>query len=205
MFSPIMPAGAFDRGLVSTPYGKVDEHVLSFIIVVSSLYNGHDDDDGDDIDDNDGNDDDDDDGDDDHDDDNDDDGDDDHDDDDNDDDGDDDNDDDGSPILSPVGFSWNDLPSSHKGATGLVTVVDMFGFESSKINQLEQMCINLCSETLQHFYNTHIFKSSEEYCREEDICSDLDVDYVDNASCIELMTCQRAGIFTLLDAETAFA
>ena len=33
------------------------------------------------------------------------------------------------------------------------------------MNQLEQLCVNLCSETLQHFYNTHIFKSREEYSR----------------------------------------
>ena len=34
-----------------------------------------------------------------------------------------------------------------------------------KVNQLEQICVNLCSETLQHFYNTHIFKSAGDFIR----------------------------------------
>ena len=38
-------------------------------------------------------------------------------------------------------------------------------FFLSQVNHLEQLCVNLCSETLQHFYNTHIFKSREEYSR----------------------------------------
>ncbi|XP_031571952.1 unconventional myosin-XV-like [Actinia tenebrosa] len=109
----------------------------------------------------------------------------------------------GSPTLSPVLSSFNGLLSIPKGTTGLVAVMDMFGFENrNNVNQLEQICINLCSETIQHFYNTHIFKSSEEYCREDDI--HLDADYVDNAACIELLTCQRAGILTLLDKESLF-
>ena len=56
----------------------------------------------------------------------------------------------------------------------------MFGFEDSKPSQLEQLCINLSSETMQHFYNTHIFKSSIESCRDEGIASDVVIDYIDN-------------------------
>ncbi|KAK2557261.1 Unconventional myosin-VIIb [Acropora cervicornis] len=40
---------------------------------------------------------------------------------------------------------------------------------------------------------------------EEDILSDLTADYFDNAPCIELLTCQRAGVLTLLDKESLFA
>ena len=64
----------------------------------------------------------------------------------------------------------------------------MFGFEDSKPSQLEQLCINLCSETMQHFYNTHIFKSSIESCREEGITYDVSIDYVDNVPCIDLIS-----------------
>ena len=64
----------------------------------------------------------------------------------------------------------------------------MFGFEDSKPSQLEQLCINLCSETMQHFYNTHIFKSSVESCKEEGITSDANIDYVDNVPCIDLIS-----------------
>ncbi len=39
-------------------------------------------------------------------------------------------------------------------------ILDMFGFEDSKPSHLEQLCINLCSETMQHFFNTHTLKTS---------------------------------------------
>lgn len=110
------------------------------------------------------------------------------------------------PVITPP--STPSLDGSFqftKGASGLIGIIDMFGFENSEVNQLEQLCVNLCSETLQHFYNTHIFKSREEYSREDGVLSDFGVDYFDNAPCIELLTCQRAGILTVLDKESLFA
>ena len=53
---------------------------------------------------------------------------------------------------------------------------------------LLQLCINLCAETMQHFYNTHIFKSSVESCREEGISLDIDIEYVDNVPVIDLIS-----------------
>lgn len=58
----------------------------------------------------------------------------------------------------------------------------------SQPSQLEHLCINLCAETMQHFYNTHIFKSSIESCRDEGIRCDVEVDYVDNVPCIDLIS-----------------
>ncbi len=71
---------------------------------------------------------------------------------------------------------------------GFIGILDMFGFEDSKPSQLEQLSINLCAETMQHFYNTHIFKSSIESCREEGITLDVTVDYVDNVPVIDLIS-----------------
>ena len=72
---------------------------------------------------------------------------------------------------------------------GFIGILDMFGFEDSKPSQLEHLCINLCSETMQHFYNTHIFKSSIESCREEGISTnDVVIEYVDNVPCIDLIS-----------------
>ena len=71
---------------------------------------------------------------------------------------------------------------------GFIGILDMFGFEDSKPSQLEQLCINLSSETMQHFYNTHIFKSSIESCRDEGIASDVVIDYIDNVPCIDLIS-----------------
>ena len=78
---------------------------------------------------------------------------------------------------------------------GFIGILDMFGFEDSKPSQLEQLCINLCSETMQHFYNTHIFKSSIESCREEGITYDVTIDYVDNVPCIDLISSLVSSIF----------
>lgn len=63
---------------------------------------------------------------------------------------------------------------------------------------LEHLCINLCSETMQHFYNTHIFKSSIESCRDEEIHCDVEVDYVDNVPCIDLISSLVGILFHIL-------
>uniref|UniRef100_A0A0K2TNA5 Unconventional myosinIXblike [Megachile rotundata] n=2 Tax=Lepeophtheirus salmonis TaxID=72036 RepID=A0A0K2TNA5_LEPSM len=84
---------------------------------------------------------------------------------------------------------------------GFIGILDMFGFEDSKPSRLEHLCINLCSETMQHFYNTHIFKSSIESCRDEGIITDLVVDYVDNVPCIDLISSLRTGLLSMLDVE----
>lgn len=84
---------------------------------------------------------------------------------------------------------------------GFIGILDMFGFEDSKPSQLEQLCINLSSETMQHFYNTHIFKSSIESCRDEGIASDVVIDYIDNVPCIDLISSLRTGLLSMLDVE----
>lgn len=86
---------------------------------------------------------------------------------------------------------------------GFIGILDMFGFEEPKPSHLEHLCINLCAETMQHFYNTHIFKSSVESCRDEGIMCDTDVDYVDNVPCIDLISSLRTGLLSMLDAECA--
>ncbi|XP_032669499.1 unconventional myosin-IXb isoform X1 [Odontomachus brunneus] len=84
---------------------------------------------------------------------------------------------------------------------GFIGILDMFGFEDPKPSQLEHLCINLCAETMQHFYNTHIFKSSIESCRDEGIPCDVEVDYVDNVPCIDLISSLRTGLLSMLDVE----
>lgn len=56
---------------------------------------------------------------------------------------------------------------------------------------------------MQHFYNTHIFKSSIESCRDEGIAYDenTEIDYVDNVPCIDLISSLRTGLLSLLDNE----
>lgn len=94
------------------------------------------------------------------------------------------------------------LNNAVKHATdGFIGILDMFGFEDPKLSQLEHLCINLCAETMQHFYNTHIFKSSIESCRDEGINCEVEVDYVDNVPCIDLISSLRTGLLSMLDVE----
>ena len=41
---------------------------------------------------------------------------------------------------------------------------------------------------MQHFYNTHTLKTAIETCRDEGITCGLEVDYADNAHCIDLIS-----------------
>ncbi|XP_047737603.1 myosin-A [Hyalella azteca] len=103
---------------------------------------------------------------------------------------------------SKASKSMSVLNSAVKHATdGFIGILDMFGFEDPKPSHLEHLCINLCAETMQHFYNTHIFKSSVESCREEGISSIVEVDYVDNVPCIDLISSLRTGLLSMLDVE----
>ncbi|CAK1550870.1 unnamed protein product [Leptosia nina] len=86
---------------------------------------------------------------------------------------------------------------------GFVGILDMFGFEDAAPSRLEHLCANLCAETMQHFYNTHVFKSSTESCREEGVPGALEVEYVDNVPCIDLVSSLRTGLLAALDAECA--
>ncbi|XP_065202156.1 unconventional myosin-Va isoform X2 [Planococcus citri] len=88
-----------------------------------------------------------------------------------------------------------------RATDGSIGILDMFGFEEPKPACLEHLCINLCAETMQHFYNTHIFKSSIESCRDEGINCDVEIDYVDNVPCIDLISSLKTGLLSMLDVE----
>ncbi|KAJ8318178.1 hypothetical protein KUTeg_003269, partial [Tegillarca granosa] len=108
--------------------------------------------------------------------------------------------------LSSKNSAFNRLGSSRSfdkstKVDGFISIVDMFGFEISEVNRLEQLCINLCAETMQHYYNTHIFKSTSQALQEEDIRVETEVAYFDNEPILELLSSQRSGIFHILDTE----
>ncbi|OTF78491.1 Myosin X-like protein [Euroglyphus maynei] len=112
-----------------------------------------------------------------------------------------------SSIGSACGKSYKSMAVlqnaiRYSSMEGFIGILDMFGFEDARPSRLEQLCINLCAETMQHFYNTHIFKSSIESCRDEGIKPDLEIDYVDNVPCIDLISSLRTGLFSLIDYES---
>ncbi|ONK60494.1 uncharacterized protein A4U43_C08F19090 [Asparagus officinalis] len=88
-------------------------------------------------------------------------------------------------------------------AKSIIGVLDIYGFESFKINSFEQLCINLTNEKLQQHFNQHVFKmEQEEYTREEIDWSY--VEFVDNQDVLDLIEKKPGGIIALLDEACMF-
>ena len=83
------------------------------------------------------------------------------------------------------GQKWRS--SKEMVGSGFVGVCDLWGFQDSKPNGLEQMCINLSSETLQHFYQTFTLKTAR----------GGDCDRSHSQEIIQLMTSQVCGVWSL--------
>ncbi|TXG55731.1 hypothetical protein EZV62_017044 [Acer yangbiense] len=105
-------------------------------------------------------------------------------------------------------FDWivekiNSSIGQDPNASSLIGVLDIYGFESFKINSFEQLCINLTNEKLQQHFNQHVFKmEQEEYTREEINWSY--VEFVDNQDVLDLIEKKPGGIIALLDEACMF-
>ena len=81
-----------------------------------------------------------------------------------------------------------------------IGILDIFGFENFDANFLEQFNINFANEKLQQYFNRHIFSLEQiEYTKEG--LEWKDIDYVDNAECLDLIE-RRLGIISLIDEES---
>ncbi|CAN8247655.1 unnamed protein product [Cochlearia groenlandica] len=105
-------------------------------------------------------------------------------------------------------FDWivdkiNSSIGQDPNAKSLIGVLDIYGFESFKINSFEQLCINLTNEKLQQHFNQHVFKmEQEDYTREEIDWSY--VEFVDNQDVLDLIEKKPGGIIALLDEACMF-
>ncbi|XP_069078387.1 unconventional myosin-IXa isoform X3 [Pleurodeles waltl] len=98
-------------------------------------------------------------------------------------------------------LNTKDLEENSK--TLSIGVLDIFGFEDYESNSFEQFCINFANERLQYYFNQHIFKLEQEEYRAEGI-SWHNIDYIDNSSCIQLISKKPTGLLQLLDEESNF-
>ncbi|KAG8391355.1 hypothetical protein BUALT_Bualt01G0179200 [Buddleja alternifolia] len=105
-------------------------------------------------------------------------------------------------------FDWivekiNSSIGQDRNAKSIIGVLDIYGFESFKINSFEQLCINLTNEKLQQHFNQHVFKmEQEEYTKEEINWSY--VEFVDNQDVLDLIEKKPGGIIALLDEACMF-
>lgn len=84
-----------------------------------------------------------------------------------------------------------------------ISLLDIFGFEDLEENSFEQLCINYANETLQHYFNKHIFKlEQQEYQKERLEWTQLT--WNDNSPVIQLLSKKPVGILHLLDDESNF-
>jgi len=81
-----------------------------------------------------------------------------------------------------------------------VGLLDIFGFENFKYNSFEQLCINFANEKLQQFFLLQVFKNEEELHVKEGVAW-KEIEYQDNAPCIELLEKPPNGVFRLLDSQ----
>ncbi|GFR96071.1 myosin-XV [Elysia marginata] len=105
-------------------------------------------------------------------------------------------------ILHPSLPSFLGLSLSKKSSESFIGILDLFGFETSEPNRLEQLCSNLCAEAMQHYYNTHVFRAPADALQDEGIQQEVDVCYFNNTPVIELLSAQSVGILSILDELT---
>ncbi|XP_072386404.1 unconventional myosin-XV [Diabrotica undecimpunctata] len=84
-----------------------------------------------------------------------------------------------------------------------ISLLDIFGFENLNENSFEQLCINFASESLQLYFNKHVFKlEQQEYAKERLEWTNLT--WTDNTPVIHLLGKKPVGILHLLDDESNF-
>ena len=85
---------------------------------------------------------------------------------------------------------------------GLVGLLDIFGFESFKVNRFEQLCINYTNEKLQQKYTIDVFQAVQEEYEFEGI--ELpNLVYQDNTEVIGLIE-GRMGLIAMLNEVSQF-
>ena len=83
---------------------------------------------------------------------------------------------------------------------GLIGILDIFGFEIFTKNSLEQLCINLANEALQHHFNYHIFTGEMEMYEKEGITG-IRLEYKDNQDVLDVIVKPPSGVLAILNEE----
>ncbi len=93
--------------------------------------------------------------------------------------------------------NYDDAPSVEQ--YGHIGLLDIFGFESFKVNRFEQFCINYANEKLQSKYNLDIFSSVQDEYEFEGIAVP-NLKFSDNSEVVNLIE-GRMGLISMLNEE----
>ncbi|KAL3825345.1 hypothetical protein ACJIZ3_021374 [Penstemon smallii] len=105
-------------------------------------------------------------------------------------------------------FDWivdkiNNSIGQDPNSKAIIGVLDIYGFESFKLNSFEQFCINFTNEKLQQHFNQHVFKMEQEDYEKEEINWSY-IEFVDNQDVLDLIEKKPGGIIALLDEACMF-
>ncbi|GAX27010.1 hypothetical protein FisN_9Lh323 [Fistulifera solaris] len=82
---------------------------------------------------------------------------------------------------------------------GIIGLLDIFGFESFKVNRFEQLCINYANEKLQQKFTEDVFRAVQEEYESEGI-ELAEITYDDNTDVLDLIE-GRGGLLAMLNEE----
>ncbi|EOA19784.1 hypothetical protein CARUB_v10000031mg [Capsella rubella] len=102
-------------------------------------------------------------------------------------------------LVDKINISIGQDPNSKT----IIGVLDIYGFESFKINSFEQFCINFTNEKLQQHFNQHVFKMEQEDYTKEEINWSY-IEFVDNKDVLDLIEKKPGGVIALLDEACMF-
>lgn len=101
-------------------------------------------------------------------------------------------------INDATAAEWNYDGDKNSGF-GLIGLLDIFGFESFKVNRFEQLCINYANEKLQQKFTQDVFRSVQSEYEFEGI--ELgEIQYEDNVDVLNLVE-GRMGLIAVLNEE----
>lgn len=81
----------------------------------------------------------------------------------------------------------------------IIGLLDIFGFESFKVNRFEQLCINYTNEKLQQKFTSDVLQNVQAEYREEGL-DWANIDYKDNNDVLDLLE-GKLGFIALLNEE----
>ncbi|XP_048728480.2 myosin-IIIb-like isoform X2 [Ostrea edulis] len=81
---------------------------------------------------------------------------------------------------------------------GVISILDMAGFENFQVNSFEQLCINSANEQLQSFFNTYIFSWELQEYQTEGI-KQPKIKFTNNKQILGLFFDRPVGIFAILE------